>query len=97
VWCGELPLTSALYNLLKSVSRSIGFALIIFWGRLSLPVPYRVPIFGVLGKPIPVEKKTDFTDEEVEELLAQLVDEMIKLFDQHKASYGWAHKKLIVR
>ena len=32
------------------LSRKVGFALVFFWGRLFLPIPYRVPILGVLSK-----------------------------------------------
>ena len=86
------PLRSSL----RTLSRKIGFALILFWGRFGLPIPYRKPIFGVMGKAIPVPKNPDPTDEEVNALHKRLCDEMVQLFDRHKSSYGWGHKKLVI-
>jgi 2-acylglycerol O-acyltransferase 2 len=71
--------------------------LIFFWGRFGLPIPYRVPIVGVMSKPIVVPQKDDPSDEEVEHYHNILMEEMVKLFDKHKANYGWANKQLIIR
>jgi len=50
-WSGEgLP---GGRKFLEKVSRKLGFALIFFYGRWGLPIPFRVPILGVKGKPIP--------------------------------------------
>lgn len=84
------------HSFLKKVSRAIGFALVVFWGRFGLPIPYREPIFGVMGTPIEVPKKENPSEEEIKEVHEKLIQEMIKLFDKHKASYGWADKKLII-
>lgn len=75
----------------------IGVALILFWGRFFLPIPYRVPIVGIMAKPIEVPKKENPSNEEIELYHNKLIDEMVSLFDRHKAKYGWGHKKLIVR
>lgn len=85
------------YGFLVWMSRTLRTAFFIFWGRWGLPIPYRTPITGVLGKPIHVSEDADPKEEEVEELLEKLVEAMIDLFDTHKASYGWANKKLIVK
>lgn len=74
-----------------------GVALILFWGRFFLPIPYRVPIVGIMAKPIDVPKKECPTQEEIEFYHNKLIEEMINLFDRHKAKYGWENKKLIVR
>ena len=84
------------HSWLKKISRKIGFALIVFWGRFWLPIPYRTPILGVMGRPIEVERKANPTEEEVDQVHAELVKRMIELFDKYKSSYGWGHKKLIV-
>lgn len=60
-------------------------------------MPYRVPILGAMAKPIPVPKKDNPTQEEIDKLHQQLMDAMVKLFDDHKADYGWANKKLIIQ
>lgn len=84
---------------LKRLSRKLGFALILFWGRLGLPLPWRVPIVGALGAPIPTPPcavAAEPSDAEVEALHAALVVAMRQLFDAHKARYGWGHKRLVV-
>eukprot|EP01036_Dinobryon_divergens_P032140 gene32140-41672_t len=84
------------HPVVKMISRKIGVALIVFWGRWGLPIPYRTPILGVMGKPIPVAKKEHPSEEEVTAIHEQLVREMVHLFDSHKHIYGWGHKKLVV-
>ena len=79
-----------------NLSRKIGFATIIFWGRFGLPVPYRIPIVGVMAEPIPVPKNENPTDEELDVLHKLLMDRMVELFEKYKHSYGWGDKKLII-
>lgn len=61
-----------------------------------MPIPYRIPIVGAMAKPIPVPRKADPTDEEIEKVHQQLLAAMVELFDQHKEAYGWGHKKLVI-
>ena len=82
-------------NLVRSISRKIGFAVILFWGRFGLPVPYRVPILMVFGEPIPCEMKPDPTSEEIDEKHALFLCRLKELFDRHKHSYNWSDKELV--
>eukprot|EP00934_Nitzschia_sp_Nitz4_P001480 Nitzschia sp. Nitz4//scaffold61_size107673//50336//54256//NITZ4_004236-RA/size107673-snap-gene-0.46-mRNA-1//1//CDS//3329555713//1480//frame0 len=86
-------------NILEKISRKVGFALIWIYGRFGLPIPYRIPILGVMGKPIPTYqiKSENPTDEQCEAIMKQLVDEMQGLFDRYKGLYGWENKKLIIK
>lgn len=86
-----------LFNFLFLTSSSPGIALIAFWGRMLLPIPYRVPIVGIMGKPIEIPKKENPSNEEIAHYHQILLEEMVKLFDKHKESYGWGNKKLIIR
>lgn len=70
--------------------------MILFWGRFGLPIPYRVPIVGAMGRPIPVPLKAEPTEAEVEAMHQQLLEAMVQLFDEHKAAYGWGDKKLVI-
>jgi len=97
-WAGEgIP---GLHGLLEKVSRKIGFATILFFGRWGLPIPYRIPILGVMGKPIPTiqyECVQEPSPEQIARIQQQLIDEMTALFDRHKALYGWDDKRLIIK
>ena len=42
----------------RVLSKLIGFAPILFWGRWGTPVPFAVPVHVVVGKPIPVKQGT---------------------------------------
>jgi hypothetical protein len=94
-YCGGSP-RSSFHQFLKSISRKLGFACILFWGRFGLPIPYRIPIVGIMAKPIEVPMKEDPTEEEINEMHGRLEDEMRKLFDKHKEKYGWGNKKLVI-
>jgi len=69
----------------------------LFWGRFLLPIPYRVPIVGLMGKVIEVPKKENPTEEEIEHYHNLLMVKMVELFDKYKAEYGWEHKQLVIR
>lgn len=91
---------------LRIVSRKVGFALCLFWGRFFLPIPYRVPIFGVMGRKIKLDK-IDFDidskniDLKIKNLIEttqeKLIQNEIDLFNTHKDSYLWNHKTLNVQ
>lgn len=84
------------HEFFKNLSRKIGFATILFWGRFGLPVPYRIPILGVMSAPIPVPKKEEPTDEELKFYHELLMQRMTDLFEEHKHAYGWGDKKLVI-
>ena len=69
----------------------------VFWGRWFLPIPRRIPITGIMGMPIEVEKKDDPSNEEIDEVHGELLKRMRNLFDTHKNAYGWQEKELIIK
>lgn len=81
----------------ENLSRKLGFAIILVYGRFYLPIPLRVPIFGVKGKAIPTEKCEDPSPELIKKYQDKLIAAMQELFDNHKALYGWEHKTLIIQ
>lgn len=86
------------YGILKFISRKLGFALIFFWGRFGLPIPWRVSIVGAFGDPIEIgEINLNPTKEQVDEVHKELLNKMVELFDHHKARVGWGHKRLVIR
>jgi len=38
------------FGILEGLSRLLRVSICVFWGRWGLPIPYRVPILGVLGE-----------------------------------------------
>lgn len=85
------------WGVLQSISRKIGIALAIAIGRYGTPVPYRVPITLVLGKPIEVPKNQNFTNEDVDRIHYQVLDAFEDLFGRYKSAYGWKSKTLKIK
>ncbi|KAG7365173.1 diacylglycerol acyltransferase [Nitzschia inconspicua] len=96
-WAGE-GIPKGRY-LLERISRKLGFALILVYGRFLLPVPWRKPVLGVMGKGIPTHQIQceDPTAEQIETIQTILLEEMEALFDRYKHLYGWEDKKLIIK
>lgn len=98
LWAGEgIP---GLRPLLERISRKVvGFAMIIFFGRWGLPIPKRIPILGVMGKPIPTFhlQCEDPTPEQIEVIQQMLLSEMEEIFDKYKGLYGWEDERLIIK
>lgn len=84
------------HNILQRLSRRLGFALILFWGRWCLPIPYRVPILGVMGKAIHVVKNDNPSSDEIDRIHELLLSDMRTLFDDYKGLYGWENKRLVI-
>lgn len=96
-WAGEgIPKGR---EILEYISRKVGFAIIIIFGRFGLPVPRRIPVLGVMGKPIPTKhiKCEEPTEEQIKEVQDKLIEEMQTIFDRYKGLYGWEDKKLIIK
>jgi 1-acyl-sn-glycerol-3-phosphate acyltransferase len=96
-WAGEgIP---GARNILETISRKVGFALIIIHGRFGLPIPRRVPVLGVMGKGIPTHhlKCEEPTKEQIDIIQKLLLDEMEEIFDRYKPLYGWEDKHLIIK
>ncbi|CAJ1938036.1 unnamed protein product [Cylindrotheca closterium] len=96
-WAGEgIPKGR---EILEYISRKVGFALILIFGRFGLPVPRRIPVMGIMGKPIPTHhmKCEEPTPEQIKEVQDKLIDEMQGIFDRYKGLYGWEEKKLIIK
>jgi len=96
-WAGK-GIPGARY-VLEKISRKLGFALILIYGRFFLPIPFRKPILAVMGKPIQTHhiKCEDPTPEQVEIIQTKLLKEMERIFDTYKHFYGWDDKHLIIK
>uniref|UniRef100_UPI00398F86C9 2-acylglycerol O-acyltransferase 2 n=1 Tax=Pristiophorus japonicus TaxID=55135 RepID=UPI00398F86C9 len=56
-------------------------------------IPYRKPIHTVVGKPIEVEKNENPTLGEIDELHQKYIEELTKLFEEHKTKYKVAEDR----
>nr|XP_023418311.1 2-acylglycerol O-acyltransferase 1 [Cavia porcellus] len=69
----------------------------IFQGTFGL-MPYRKPVHTVVGRPIPVQRTPHPTQQQVEELHQTYMEELRKLFEEHKGKYGIAeHESLVLK
>jgi 1-acyl-sn-glycerol-3-phosphate acyltransferase len=84
---------------LEKVSRKLGFALILFYGRCGLPIPFRSAVLAVKGKAIPTHHIMceEPTDAQITQIQTQLITDMQNLFDQHKHLFGWEDQKLVIK
>jgi hypothetical protein len=98
---GNTQILSAWYDeggRLQALSRRLKFGLLLLWGRWGLPIMHRVPILGVMGRPIRVTKSlSEPTQEEVDRIHAEFITELQRIFNKYKTLYGWPDKQLIIK
>lgn len=84
---------------LEKISRKLGFALIVIFGRFGLPIPRRIPLLAVKGKHIRTDhlKCEEPPIEVVMEVQNKLIKELQSVFDRNKHLYGWKDKRLIIK
>mmetsp|Transcript_34748 Transcript_34748/g.58375 ORF Transcript_34748/g.58375 Transcript_34748/m.58375 type:complete len:317 (+) Transcript_34748:332-1282(+) len=68
----------------RSFSRFIGFAPLLFGGRWGSVAPYQTPMLVVVGKPIEVPLVAEPTKEQTQLYLAKYIEAMEALFHEHK-------------
>ncbi|KAL6039747.1 hypothetical protein STEG23_009693 [Scotinomys teguina] len=95
------PEGSWLRTVQNGLLKVTGLALPLFYARGLFQysfglMPYRKPIHTVVGRPIPVQQTLNPTPEQTEELLQTYMEELRKLFDEHKAKYGIPEHKTLV-
>uniref|UniRef100_A0A914UPH4 Acyltransferase n=1 Tax=Plectus sambesii TaxID=2011161 RepID=A0A914UPH4_9BILA len=89
----ENPEGSRIRSVQKFVKKLTGVTPMLFYGRGVFNysfgyLPYRVPLNIVVGRPIPVEKVEEPTDEQIDELHARYVEALTELFESNKEKYG---------
>jgi hypothetical protein len=92
-------------NIVERISLMLRASLVILFGQWGLPVPFRQRLLYVIGKPIypPTAvlgllsngQNTTGLDRQVDEMHSSFCEELVRIFDRHKESYGWSHKSLI--
>ncbi|NXW08811.1 MOGT2 acyltransferase, partial [Fregetta grallaria] len=87
------PQGSWLRQLQHRLQQIMGISLPLFHARGIFQysfglIPYRRPIYTVVGKPIPVQRKHSPSNEEVDQVHQKYLTELYKLFEEHKAKYN---------
>lgn len=77
-------------------SRNIGYLPMMIWGQFGSPLPRRVPVTVVVGKPIPVPKVENPSEEMVTEYLQRFISGLQGVFDRYAADFGHPNTELIV-
>lgn len=86
--------------LLEKISKVLRFSVCVFYGRWGLPVPFSQRLLYVVGRPIvPPPLSSDDEDDlilrqQVDEMHEKFCEELLRMFDKFKGSYGWDHKIL---
>ena len=85
------------FGILEKLSNQFGASLSPFLGRFGwfLGPPRRVPTTVCLGDPIVCPKVDEPTQEQIDEYHRKMLEGYRKVFDTHKAAYGWEDKKLL--
>ena len=96
-------------QIIESIALLLRVALVIFFGQFGLPIPFRQRLLYVIGEPIYPPSADDVggslvdsTNGQVnvsrlltDEMHKRFCDELVRIFDRHKESYGWGHKSLL--
>ncbi|KAG7471064.1 hypothetical protein MATL_G00120510 [Megalops atlanticus] len=87
------PKGSMVRTVQEGLRKMVGFSLPLFHARGVFQysfglMPYRKPIYTIVGQPMVVEKNVNPTPEEVDRMHGQYLEALMQLFEQHKAKYG---------
>lgn len=71
--------------------------ILLFWGKWYSWAPMRGPLSMVFGKPIPVKKVANPTQEQVNALHAKYMAEIERLYHEYKGDYGYGEEETLSR
>ncbi|RHN41802.1 putative diacylglycerol O-acyltransferase [Medicago truncatula] len=81
-------------KLIQNLASSMKIFPLIFWGKFGSPVPFKNPLYVVVGKPIQVEKIPEPTSEQVAKVHSEFVEALQELFERHKTQAGCTNLEL---
>ena len=88
---------SSHHPLLEAISRTLRTAIIIFWGRFGLPIPYRTPLLTAIGKPMVCPKVENPSPELVNEYHEKYLQATRDLYEKYRNTMGWSNRPLIFK
>ncbi|XP_062904815.1 2-acylglycerol O-acyltransferase 2-like isoform X1 [Mobula hypostoma] len=97
----ENPPGSTLRAVQDRLQKLMGLAMPLFHARGIFQysfglIPFRKPIYTVVGEPIPVEQNLSPSHSDIERLHELYLDHLTCLFEEHKAQYGIAEDSHLV-
>ncbi|KAK7386591.1 hypothetical protein VNO78_26924 [Psophocarpus tetragonolobus] len=81
-------------KLIQNLARAMKIIPLLFWGIYGSPIPFKYPLYIVVGRPIELEKNPEPTMEQVAKVHNQFVEALQDLFDRHKAHAGYINLEL---
>ena len=90
-------------SIVEKLSNALRISICLFFGQWGLPIPFRQRFLYAVGDPIYPPTygnpssgsiSNSSLENSVNEMHAKFCDEIVKLFDKYKASYGWDRKTL---
>jgi len=81
------PRGSTVRKIYDLAIKLIGAPPLVVWGRGYAPLPYQIPVATVVGPSIPVEKKPNYTDEDIAELQEKYIEQLTALYNRHVDKY----------
>ena len=85
---------SKFVQLIEWLSRKFRMSILFFYGRGYLTIPYSTPISCVRGRLIPITQKDNPTDEEIQTVLDQVINELRRLYEESKPE--WEKRPLVI-
>ena len=83
--------------IVEKISNLLRISLCVFFGRFGLPIPFRTKLLYVIGRtlypPVASNDDNEFRNQ-VDTLHAAFCEELRRIFERHKGSYGWEDKRL---
>jgi len=84
------------FGVLERLSIALDVSLVLGLGRWLWPLgpAQRTPVLVACGEPICCPKTAEPSQQLIDEYHAKLVEGYVRVFEQHKDAFGWAHKEL---
>ncbi|KAK8844118.1 hypothetical protein IAR55_006912 [Kwoniella newhampshirensis] len=79
---------SWVYKIQRKVQKVFGFTLPLFYGHNYGLMPFRHPIVSVIGTPIHTIRDPHPSDEVIQEVQQQYIDELMRIWDKYKDLYA---------
>eukprot|EP01066_Platyproteum_vivax_P010223 Platyproteum_vivax@DN4553_c0_g1_i1.p2 len=83
---------------LQPIANKLRMALPPFWGRFSLPVPFRLPLLYIVGRPVSTAggmmADGSVNPAAVSRIQSVLMKEFERLFTAYRDVYGWGGRTL---